>query len=142
MPSMRQIASVPPTVVAPRAPCTMQGARSRAPTFLAVAPASAKRSSSGRPMPTSTTPSATPMVAGDGARGQDSLLGGQRGPQPLPAGEAVRHQGGLQRHDRAAESQCRRYLGRYLPLDRHGIAPIVATALAAACSPRLIPPSR
>ena len=75
-------------------------------------------------------------------RRPDPLLGSQRGLQALPAGETMRYQGGLQRHDRTAEPQCLSDLWCHLRLDCHGIAPILATALAAACRPRLIPPSR
>jgi hypothetical protein len=62
--------------------------------------------------------------------------------QPSPAGEAVRNQRGLQRHDRLADPQ---RLGDLLGQQRgksHGIAPIVATARAAACRPSSMPPTR
>jgi hypothetical protein len=64
IPSWRQTASVPPTVVAPSAPCARQAARSRAPTLRAEVPASANRSSSAPVRPTWMAPSTMPTVAG------------------------------------------------------------------------------
>ena len=64
MPVARHTASVPPTVVAPSAPCTTQAARSRAPALRADSPAAANRSSSASVRPTRTAPSITPTVAG------------------------------------------------------------------------------
>src|SRR5690348_4421944 len=64
MPVARHTARVPPTVVAPSAPCTTQAARSRAPTLRADSPADANRSRSAPVRPTRTAPSITPTVAG------------------------------------------------------------------------------
>ena len=61
IPSARATASVPPTVVAPTAPCATAAARSRGPTFRASA---SKRPSSSAVRPTRTSPSSTPTVAG------------------------------------------------------------------------------
>ena len=74
MPSMRQIASVPPTVVAPSAPWTMHGARSRAPTLRAAGPAAANRSSTGRLIPAS-------LAFGTAEGGNFTPAGAARGQQ-------------------------------------------------------------
>src|SRR5215467_303031 len=57
-------------------------------------------------------------------------------------GKAVRHQGGFQRHHRPAVRERRNDLVGHVQRDSHGIAPIVATALAAAARPRWTPPTR
>ena len=79
---------------------------------------------------------------GDGAGLPDPVLGLKRGRQPTAAGESVRDQGGLQRHHRAPRRKRVGYLVVHPEWRGHGIAPIVATALAAAARPRSTPPTR
>ena len=61
IPTAAAAVSVPPTVVAPTAPCTAQTARSRGPSFRA---SGVNRSSSARASPIRICPSSTPIVAG------------------------------------------------------------------------------
>ena len=158
MPVARHRNRLPPTVVAPRAPCTAQAARSRAPTLPAASPADAKRSSSGSVRPTPTAPSTRPRWRGPlpaartrasaaratsrpcrpGSRWERSVVSGASAPGP-PSPE----RGG----DLLGQHRCERDRVAPSPLGapaswlararrgRHSIAPILATARAASIKP-------
>ena len=64
------------------------------------------------------------------------------GPPPGPGLARTCEPRRFQRHDRPARGERLRNLPRELRCDRHGIAPICATARAAASKPILTPPSR
>ena len=122
IPTALHTASVPPTVVAPRARCTTAAARSRGPSLRADV---SKRSSSSRVRPTRISPS--------------SPLGGEPDFDALARREAVRDERRLERDDAAAVALC---LLDLLRDDDHGIAPSCAQQRAAAFSPSSGPPIR
>ena len=108
MPSGRTAASVPPTVVAPSAPCTQQAARSRAPTLRAAAPASPKRRSSASLRPTTSSPSRMPTVAGIAPAARTAASDDAPTAKPSPAREAVGDERRLEAHDRRRRARARR----------------------------------
>jgi hypothetical protein len=93
IPAIRQAASVPPTVVEPRAPWTTQAAMSRAPTLRAFSPASANRSSDERSSPIRTAPSSIPTVAATApaalTRSSDSIATASPRPPENPCETSV-----------------------------------------------------
>ena len=132
IPAALQTASVPPTVVAPTAPCTAAAARSRGPTLRADA---SKRASSASVSPTTISPSSTPIVAGTRAALAHGALRGEPDLDALAGREAVRDERRLERDDR-------RGLAHFIGDADHGIAPSFAQQRAAASSPSSTPPTR
>ena len=136
IPTASQTASVPPTVVAPGAPCTTAAARSRGPSLRADA---SKRSSSETLRPTITSPSSTPIVAGTAAALAHGSLRREPDGDSLAGWEAVRDERRLERDHRAPAVE----RGANLVGDTdHGIAPMRAQQRAAASSPSSGPPTR
>ncbi len=145
IPASRAAASVPPTVVEPSAPWTTQAAMSRAPALRAFVPASANRCRAASSRPILTAPSAMPTVAGTAPAARTRSLGLQRAASPRPPENpcetSVVSSATTGRRPPAPASPGGHPVG-YPQRDRHGIAPIFATALAAASSPSRTPPTR
>src|SRR5262249_53726503 len=83
-----------------------------------------------------------PHRRGSGAGRSHAVLRFHGGSEPAAAGEPVRDQRGLQRDHRLPRRQRVGDLVGGQQRDRHGIAPIFATALAPAARPRCTPPTR
>ena len=98
IPTAAAAASVPPTVVAPTAPCVAQTARSRIPSLRA---AGVNRSSSASLEPDPDLAVEHPDRGGDGARRANGLLAVEARRDPVGSGEAVRDERGLEGDDGA-----------------------------------------
>ncbi len=131
-----QAASVPPTVVAPTTPCTTEAARSRGPSFRAVA---SNRPSSARREPDHELAVEHADRRRHGVRLAHGALGGEPDLDAFARREAVGDERRLERHDTAALVECGRHL---VGEPDHGIAPSRAQQRAAAASPSSAPPTR
>ena len=138
MPTARQTASVPPAVVAPRAPCAAQAARSRGPTLRASGESpEALELLLGEPDLDDAVDDADRRGHGPGRA--DAPLGLGRDQRAFAAREAVRDERRLERDDGPAGLERRAHLrmdaDQVRSRPRHqGIAPILATQRAAASS--------
>ena len=130
----RHTASVPPTVVAPTAPCDNRGGEVARPPFRASAP---NRSSSSRVSPTTISPSSTPTVAGTAPPSRTAASDASPTSTPSPGGKPCATS--VVSSATTPRPSPRAHL---LGDADHGIAPIFAQQRAAVASAELGSPTR
>ena len=139
IPTARQAASVPPTVVAPTAPWTIAAARSRGPTLRASA---LKRPSSSSERPTRSWPSRTPIVAGTAPASRTRRSLSSPTSTPSPGGKPCATSVVSSATTGLPVGECVPDLVRDPDRILHGIEPSCATQRAAAASASSGPPTR